>query len=1016
MSPSSDDGAQTAHAPQTTCENHDVTGLEEQEVFEGEEEAERSLLSALERRENPSLTDVVLSAMPFAEDAATAPPNAQNRGRSMNGAPPQHPRPKTFRAEMHSSMTARRPPPSMHRKNASAESFSLAGLAAHSAREKRELGGGPTDGAGKGGSLQDSKSSVGRQRRPTLANIAFRVASMSKSQRALLGGEGNEGAARDKFLPTSFHNVPPAQHHGSNADITNNMEQLIWNDHDEGLFLIPERNKDDGENQTENNGDEEVGNGNIGGSYKLSETTPLKKTEIKPQYTRASTVPTTRRTSKQPPKRGVLRFFQLQNAALKQALHPRIVCAKIAFFLRTTFLFIMAPCLALAYALYYHMGNPTIQFLPLDATVSWWLVFIVRQLLVLHLVLCMQHVVVDTYAIHTPVTAQLWGPLYTLLMVQSRGWPFIFTFWGCFSLLLTHGDQAFTQNWLYWLDIGLLSDRNAGASILASNMYLRIFVSMTIAGVTTAVKRAYLTLYLGRRSVLHYKSSLEQLMVNVLILSEVAEMAEAAESPEFVEALSDLSVRKLEEESTKPSPRNELSKDPRWNDIKFQESKRRSDLSSDSDINFIYDDNGEGKVPSASTTENAERSPLPAAKDLERTSSTTLGIKWKLDRWEEPINKLDKPSDPSMHDVLLFQRALMYMDDSHPFSLAFGPSDTRDRCIKSSQRLYKRLLKFAPESENLPFDVIDALAYDEDGNYDEERGQAITRLFRPDAFNELSLLSFVQSCDWVYKKLRYFRASVSNSSLIDKVLCQIFNCFFGLGLAFVILAVLNLNPWALLVSSLSLIVSFAFALGPSVAKYIEGILLIAVRRPFDLGDRIAICPADSVANPGPADTWLVEDITLFTTTLRYAATNEVSTVNNGAIANARIINCGRSIKALVTLNLRFNYKATLEEMESFRSAVDQYIKNNPRTWANIVFFRTVDINPDFEFSEYLLRVQHVKPSQDIGRIMMDRGELLKFCVTVMEKLGTVYDSPGSTVNLRLPSPASDLVSTLKAPV
>ena len=38
----------------------------------------------------------------------------------------------------------------------------------------------------------------------------------------------------------------------------------------------------------------------------------------------------------------------------------------------------------------------------------------------------------------------------------------------------------------------------------------------------------------------------------------------------------------------------------------------------------------------------------------------------------------------------------------------------------------------------------------------------------------------------------------------------------------------------------TVLVSFAFAMGSSAAKMVEGMILIAVRRPFDLGDRISI--------------------------------------------------------------------------------------------------------------------------------------------------------------------------------
>jgi len=135
----------------------------------------------------------------------------------------------------------------------------------------------------------------------------------------------------------------------------------------------------------------------------------------------------------------------------------------------------------------------------------------------------------------------------------------------------------------------------------------------------------------------------------------------------------------------------------------------------------------------------------------------------------------------------------------------------------------------------------------------------LLRVFLPDKNDLLNQLSFVQSIDYVYKELRFLRASILNSSKIDSVLEDAFDCLFHGTLIIVVMSVLGLNPWPLLVSfsvsitnlfvtrafqqvfvphnalffySKTLMVSFAFSFGPSAAKYIEGILMIAVRRPY----------------------------------------------------------------------------------------------------------------------------------------------------------------------------------------
>ena len=56
-----------------------------------------------------------------------------------------------------------------------------------------------------------------------------------------------------------------------------------------------------------------------------------------------------------------------------------------------------------------------------------------------------------------------------------------------------------------------------------------------------------------------------------------------------------------------------------------------------------------------------------------------------------------------------------------------------------------------------------------------------------------------------------------------------------------------------------------------------------------------------------------------TTTLRLSRTNEVSTVDNNAIANCRITNHARSPHAHVNLSLKFLCTTTTQQLDSFLS-------------------------------------------------------------------------------------------------
>ena len=163
----------------------------------------------------------------------------------------------------------------------------------------------------------------------------------------------------------------------------------------------------------------------------------------------------------------------------------------------------------------------------------------------------------------------------------------------------------------------------------------------------------------------------------------------------------------------------------------------------------------------------------------------------------------------------------MYLGDKYPFGEAFGSVASRDECIVASHDTYYRLLGLTPDAPQLSFDVLASLAVDDKGEEDSAKLMAIRRLFRPDVNNNVSLLAFVQSCDWVYKRLRYFSASLGNASVIDLLLGDMKNKVFYFLLLLLLLLLQDFNPWSFLLSITSILVSVSFALGPTISKYVE---------------------------------------------------------------------------------------------------------------------------------------------------------------------------------------------------
>ena len=150
-------------------------------------------------------------------------------------------------------------------------------------------------------------------------------------------------------------------------------------------------------------------------------------------------------------------------------------------------------------------------------------------------------------------------------------------------------------------------------------------------------------------------------------------------------------------------------------------------------------------------------------------------------------------------------------------------------------------------------------------------------------------------------------------------------------------------------------------------------------------------------NPTPdvsTNSWFVEDITLSTTTLRYARTNEVSTVHNWSIAGSRIVNCARSPRA--TVHMEFTAHTSILEpnkLERFQAEIKRYVEEHPRVWDSIAHIRHDHFDADQERIDFVLALRHRSSWQEAGRIKLDRSDVYRFLFELGKKMEIHFAAP-----------------------
>lgn len=472
-------------------------------------------------------------------------------------------------------------------------------------------------------------------------------------------------------------------------------------------------------------------------------------------------------------------------------------------YIRNVTIFLLIPLLGAATVCYYAFDNPP----PCDTkvvvrtegnstqvtreedceetiSISYWLLFTVRQIVTFSLARLVQAILVDFICLRTRLAVRLLGAHLTLWTVQSRGWPFLSTWWGLLDLALVYGKYSFARHWLFFQStVGMFNEMNPSGHLTKTENYRTIVITAICLGVAVTAKRFWVGLYLGRQTFSRYAADLTRVLQKTILIGQVASLARDLKVSGF--QLDDFNVRGYDRSSL----------------LQKQDSNR-----------------------SNMTT---------AAWKPDLNHSQRVRLNELLGEWEEPVLKESeqKDEDITVASIIHFRRSLRCFKTSFPFTVAFGLADTRENCISSAEALYSRLLLATPDESSLNFDVLALLAIGSDGSMKDTDLRQVVSVFRPERDGSLSIVDFCKSVDTVFRELKVLQASVANSSRIDGAFEKIFNTVFYFIVACIVLSVIGVDPLVLFASISGFIIGFSFMVGSAASKYFEGILLILVSTP-----------------------------------------------------------------------------------------------------------------------------------------------------------------------------------------
>ena len=274
-------------------------------------------------------------------------------------------------------------------------------------------------------------------------------------------------------------------------------------------------------------------------------------------------------------------------------------------------------------------------------------------------------------------------------------WPYNICFWAVLDFAFLYGNHPFARHWLFWQDkLDVFNDKNPVVGITNSNAYMRLLLTCIFVGIAASVKRLFLAVYLGRRTVAHFNAEMEQVFTKMILIGEVAALAKEIENkhegfrgtlaidPDDDKKFVRFREILMDDSSTDGSPRRSSPSKPDGRKVLKEETPGISQgitmaYQPIEDAAGIRERNRRNSIPESTASEGAGNEA--------HSSTSNVKLMNLLDEWEEPELIASAKSVATVKDLVNFRKAVSLMDDKYPFSHAFGKSNTRELTLSSAQ-------------------------------------------------------------------------------------------------------------------------------------------------------------------------------------------------------------------------------------------------------------------------------------------------------------------------------------------
>ncbi|KAK6849151.1 mechanosensitive ion channel [Apiospora arundinis] len=262
------------------------------------------------------------------------------------------------------------------------------------------------------------------------------------------------------------------------------------------------------------------------------------------------------------------------------------------------------------------------------------------------------------------------------------------------------------------------------------------------------------------------------------------------------------------------------------------------------------------------------------------------------------------------------------------------------RNSSSAQVLARRLFRtYAKDGADVltPDDLSPAFPTEEDA-------EAAFSIFDRDLNGDVSLEELEAFCDEVHREKKAITASLKDLDSVIQKLDQTFLVIVVIITVIVFISIISASASAALASAGTAVLGLAWVLQATAQEFLQSIIFVFVKHPFDVGDRITVY--GNTGAKGTGDDYYVTEISLLYTEFKKMEGHIVQAPNS-VLNTLFILNHRRSGSLADVFNLRMAFGTPKEMIEELQARMTEFVQANRRDYTGKIITELTTIEDTY---------------------------------------------------------------------